>query len=203
MSEPQRDLSKYIEHIPEEDTTPTPRPRKPKPATREAADVEVEDSGATPLFEQTVTRLFGGDRVLWVIIVALLTISVLVVYSSTAKMAYSYASSITSTEFLKTQIGLILLGGVALVVTHRINSRVYQAISPWVWGAALAMTLAVYFTGSTICGTAVARFGCDEQAIANIDKNMANNNLFIFTTIFGNKYNKNSANIIRFLCHYI
>lgn len=155
MSEPQRDLSKYIEHIPEEDTTPTPRPRKPKSATKEeVADVEVEDSGATPLFEQTVTRLFGGDRVLWVIIVALLTISVLVVYSSTAKMAYSYASSITSTEFLKTQIGLILLGGVALVVTHRINSRVYQAISPWVWGAALAMTLAVYFTGSTINGAA-------------------------------------------------
>ena len=42
MSEPQRDLSKYIEHIPEEESTPTPRPRKPKPATKEeAADVEV------------------------------------------------------------------------------------------------------------------------------------------------------------------
>src|SRR5574344_2760711 len=31
----------------------------------------------------------AGDRVLWVIIVALIIISVLVVYSSTAKMAYN------------------------------------------------------------------------------------------------------------------
>lgn len=149
-----RDLSKYIEHIPEEDTPETkPQPQtKPRPARVE--EEPVEDSGATPLFEQTVTRLFGGDRVLWVIIAALLTISVLVVYSSTAKMAYSYTSSVSSTEFLKTQIGLILLGGVALIVTHRINSRVYQAISPWVWGAALVLTFAVYFTGSTINGAA-------------------------------------------------
>ena len=152
MSEPQRDLSKYIEHIPEEESTPAPR--KPKTEARSEEREPIEDCGATPLFEQAVTRLFGGDRVLWVIIVALLTISVLVVYSSTAKMAYSYASSITPTQFLKTQIGLILLGGVALVVTHRINSRFYQAISPWVWGAALVMTLAVYFTGSTINGAA-------------------------------------------------
>ena len=33
-------------------------------------------------------RLFTGDRVLWIIVAALAVISVLVVYSSTAKMAY-------------------------------------------------------------------------------------------------------------------
>ena len=42
-----------------------------------------------------------------------------------------------------------------------------------------------------------------KEMYANMDKNMTHNNLFIFVTIFGNKYNKNSANIIRFSHHYL
>ena len=51
----------------------------------------------------TIRSFFGGDKVLWVIITALMTISVLVVYSSTAKMAYNPRSAITTMQFLKTQ----------------------------------------------------------------------------------------------------
>ena len=56
---------------------------------------------------ETVKRLFGGDRVLWIIIIALMTISVLVVYSSTAKMAYMPSSGSSTTEFLHSQLGLL------------------------------------------------------------------------------------------------
>lgn len=100
-------------------------------------------------FVEVVKRLFGGDRVLWVIIIVLMTISVLVVYSSTAKMAYMPSSSTSPAEFLRFQL-LLLVGGVVLMFgTHRINSSVYRAVAVWAWLAALAMTAAVYFMGYT------------------------------------------------------
>lgn len=121
----------------------------------ESEEEQAEDEDAEPpILQQALSRFFGGDKVLWVIIIALLAISVLVVYSSTAKMAYSMDSSTSSTEFLKAQLGLILVGGVALLVTHRFNSRFFMAISPWVWGVALVLTAAVYFTGTTVNGAA-------------------------------------------------
>lgn len=100
-------------------------------------------------FVEVVKRLFGGDRVLWVIIIVLMTISVLVVYSSTAKMAYMPSSSTSPAEFLRFQL-LLLVGGVVLMFgTHRINSSVYRAVAVWAWLAALSMTAAVYFMGYT------------------------------------------------------
>ena len=50
-------------------------------AAEGTADAREGDEG--PRF-----RFFTGDRVLWIILAALAVISVLVVYSSTAKMAY-------------------------------------------------------------------------------------------------------------------
>ena len=48
-------------------------------------------------------RVFTGDRVLWIILVALAVISVLVVYSSTAKMAYDAHTARTTAHFLRQQ----------------------------------------------------------------------------------------------------
>lgn len=169
--EQKRDISKYIERVASPESSepvapsrekPAPKPRRrvsepeeQEPSPLSQGEPSAEESVAEePLFEQSVRRFFGGDRVLWVIIIALLTISVLVVYSSTAKMAYSSDSAISSTEFLRVQLGLIVLGGLAMLITHRINSRIYQKLSPFVWGVAVVMTLAVYFTGTTINGAA-------------------------------------------------
>lgn len=174
MTEPKKDISKYVQRIEEElpsevsaseESALSAEQPEPSEVDHEEYDEELPEQepqeqsaeSAEPhpsLFEHTIKRFFGGDRVLWVIIVALLTISVLVVYSSTAKMAYSANSSLSSGGFLKAQLALIVLSGGALFVAHRFNSRFYQTISPWVWGAALVMTLAVYFTGTTINGAA-------------------------------------------------
>ncbi len=54
-------------------------------------------------------RLFTGDRVLWIIVAALAVISVLVVYSSTAKMAYDAHTARTTAHFLRQQL-LLLVG---------------------------------------------------------------------------------------------
>lgn len=112
------------------------------------------DVGQESSFSDVVRRLFGGDRVLWVIIIALMTISVLVVYSSTAKMAYMPSSSTSPAEFLRAQLFYLLVGAVMLFCVHRINSRVYRYFAPLVWLVSVVMTLAVYFTDNTTNGAA-------------------------------------------------
>ncbi|MBR4995183.1 MAG: FtsW/RodA/SpoVE family cell cycle protein [Alistipes sp.] len=101
-----------------------------------------------------IKRLFGGDRVLWVIIIALMTISVLVVYSSTAKMAYNPRSAITTAEFLRSQLVLLAICIVALFVVHRINSTTYRRLTNVMWWISILLTAAVYFTGATTNGAA-------------------------------------------------
>ena len=53
-------------------------------------------------------KLITGDRVLWVIIVALAVISILVVYSSTAKMAYDAHTARSTAHFLRQQLMLLI-----------------------------------------------------------------------------------------------
>ncbi|MDE5694721.1 MAG: FtsW/RodA/SpoVE family cell cycle protein, partial [Alistipes sp.] len=59
-------------------------------------------------------RLFTGDRVLWIIVATLAVISVLVVYSSTAKMAYDAHTARTTAHFLRQQ--LFILGACLFVM---------------------------------------------------------------------------------------
>ena len=98
-------------------------------------------------FIEGVKRLFGGDRVLWVIVIALMVISLLVVYSSTAKMAYMPNSGSSTTAFLRKQ--LILLGGCmgVIFVTHRINSDIFRKCAKPVFWIAVGLTLAAHFIG--------------------------------------------------------
>ncbi|MBO5465495.1 MAG: FtsW/RodA/SpoVE family cell cycle protein [Alistipes sp.] len=103
---------------------------------------------------EVVARLFGGDRVLWVIIIALMIISVLVVYSSTAKMAYNPRSALTTASFLSSQLALLAICIVALFTVHRINSNTYRRFSLILWIVAIGLTAAVYFTGATTNGAA-------------------------------------------------
>lgn len=109
---------------------------------------EVADTPRESGLVETVNRLFGGDRVLWIIIIALMTISVLVVYSSTAKMAYMPSSGSSTTEFLHSQLGLLALCVVVLFAAHRFNSDFYRRLSYWAFFIAFGLTLAVYFVGT-------------------------------------------------------
>lgn len=95
----------------------------------------------------TLRRIFGGDKVLWVIIIALMAISLLVVYSSTAKMAYMPGSDSTTTAFLRKQLFLLVGCIICIVVCHRINSNFYRIFAkPFFW-LALGLTLAAHFIG--------------------------------------------------------
>ncbi len=97
---------------------------------------------------------FGGDKVLWVIIVALAIISVLVVYSSTAKMAYDDSAIRSTSQFLQQQIAMLIGGAVLILLTHRLNSQFFIKITPLVFYISLALTVSVYFMGNSTNGAA-------------------------------------------------
>ena len=99
-------------------------------------------------------KLITGDRVLWVIIVALAVISVLVVYSSTAKMAYDAHTARSTAHFLRQQLMLLLICVPLVIITHKINARIYNRLSLAAYAISILLTTAVYFIGATTNGAA-------------------------------------------------
>lgn len=93
------------------------------------------------------SRFFPGDKVLWIIIAVLAVISVLVVYSSTAKMAYDAHTARSTAKFLRDQLFVLCIAGAGLLLFHRINYGVYKRFSFWIYGAMLLLTVATYFIG--------------------------------------------------------
>ena len=71
-------------------------------------------------------RIFTGDRVLWIIIAALAVISVLVVYSSTAKMAYDAHTARSTAHFLRQQLEADRVAGDAILRRQQRLYRCYQ-----------------------------------------------------------------------------
>lgn len=111
--------------------------------------------------------LFAGDRVLWVIVAALVVISILVVYSSTAKMGYASGGGSRSAEgFLKQHlIVLLAICTPVVLVMHRINCKVYNRLALIAYLLSLGLTLIVPFIGSTTNGAArwISIFGFQFQ----------------------------------------
>ena len=103
---------------------------------------------------ELLRRGLTGDRVLWVIVFVLATVSVLVVYSSTAKMAYDAHTMRTTAHFLRQQLVILVFSLGVLLLVQRVNSRVYHKMARWVYYAGVALTAAVYFIGATTNGAA-------------------------------------------------
>ena len=151
------DYSKHIKHIDQEPA----EGQSAMPTDDVAVRPDMVESVNAPIpekaesgFVTTLKRLFGGDRVLWIIITALMIISVLVVYSSTAKMAYMPSSDSSPAEFLQKQ--LIMLGFCVLVMlgVHRLNSKVFGWLATPAFYISILLTLVAYFIGRTTNGAA-------------------------------------------------
>lgn len=112
------------------------------------------EAGANGRMETTKRRWFTGDKVLWVIVAVLAIISILVVYSSTAKMAYDPHTVRNTAHFLRQQLLILLVGLSLMLFTQRLNSRFYNQVAPWVFYLSLGLTLVVYFGKTDINGAA-------------------------------------------------
>lgn len=104
--------------------------------------------------EKPKFRLFTGDRVLWIIIAVLAVVSVLVVYSSTAKMAYDAHTARTTAHFLRQQLMILIVSLVVMVAVQKINCRIYNLLARPAYFLSVALTVAVYFIGATTNGAA-------------------------------------------------
>ncbi len=129
-----------------------PRADRRRTSTRRGAADDA--SAATAEAEEHPFRVFTGDRVLWIIIAALAVISILVVYSSTAKMAYDAHTLRSTSHFLRQQLMILVVSFGLLVAVHKINCRVYNYLSAPVYAVSVLLTVAVYFIGATTNGAA-------------------------------------------------
>lgn len=99
-------------------------------------------------------RIIEGDRTLWIIFAVLLVLSILVVYSSTAKMAYDITMDMTTTDSLRQQVMLVVMALPLIFIVHKIDYRVFRSLTPLMYYLFVALTLATYFVGSTTNGAA-------------------------------------------------
>lgn len=96
----------------------------------------------------TKVRLLKGDRVLWIIVPILLLLSILVVYSSVANLAYrTGGSNGTVGDLFFNHLMHIAAGVVALFFAYFMGSKVYYKLSIPIYVICLILTLLTYFIG--------------------------------------------------------
>ena len=93
-----------------------------------------------------LSRLFGGDKVLWIIFATLGIISLLVVYSSTTPQVYKYAEIDTWRELLA-QFRFIVVGLVIVWLVHMIDIKDYNRFARLLFGLSVVMMLLVFVPG--------------------------------------------------------
>ncbi|MBO7261915.1 MAG: FtsW/RodA/SpoVE family cell cycle protein [Alistipes sp.] len=96
------------------------------------------------------SRVFEGDRTLWIIFWVLIVISILVVYSSTAKMTYEVGSNMSLFDALQKQIMYVMMAIMLIFVVHKIDYKVYMRLSLILYIIFVVCTIATYFVGVNI-----------------------------------------------------
>lgn len=112
-----------------------------------------DNRGVDTTFESR--HIFEGDRTLWIIYAVLIIVSILVVYSSTAKMAYATTSHLTTTESLRQQIMYVLVMSLPIIyIAHKVNYNVYRYITRICYWTFVLLTIATYIVGVKTNGVA-------------------------------------------------
>ena len=96
-----------------------------------------------------LTKYFGGDRAIWLIILALSVVSLLSVYSATGTLAYKYHHGDT-THYLFRHFNLLFIGFVVLFVTHRIDYIWYKRIARFLIYFTIPLLLYTLIRGASL-----------------------------------------------------
>jgi cell division protein FtsW len=84
----------------------------------------------------------------------LIVISILVVYSSTAKMAYDITTDLSTTDSLRQQLMYVVMAIIIVFVTHKINYTTVRLLTPSFFWLFVFLTVLTYFIGDTTNGAA-------------------------------------------------
>lgn len=93
--------------------------------------------------------LFRGDRSLWIIIAVLCVVSMLVVYSATASMAYREVAGDTS-HYLFRQFRFIVLGFFIIMVVHWIDYKSYAKYARVLFNVSVVLVILAYVVGVSL-----------------------------------------------------
>lgn len=93
-----------------------------------------------------INRLFGGDRVLWIIFAFLSIFSLLVVYSSTASLAYAKYGGNTFHDLIF-QLGCVGVGFLIVVFFHLIDIEDYNRFAKITFIISLIFMALIYVPG--------------------------------------------------------
>lgn len=93
--------------------------------------------------------LFRGDRSLWIIIAVLCVVSMLVVYSATASMAYREVAGDTS-HYLFRQFRFIVLGFFIIMVVHWIDYKSYAKYARALFNISVVLVILAYVVGVSL-----------------------------------------------------
>ncbi|MEG1634237.1 MAG: FtsW/RodA/SpoVE family cell cycle protein [Rikenellaceae bacterium] len=102
-------------------------------------------------FKEKISKVAGGDRTLWMVIIWLMFASVLVVYSSTASLAYAKNDGQTTT-YLISQIKFAIFGLLTVFLIHLINYQFYFRHGRVIFKIALIMMALTFVIGVEING---------------------------------------------------
>lgn len=93
--------------------------------------------------------LFRGDKPLWIIVAALFLVSLLVVYSATAAMAYREVDGNTS-YYLFRQARFIMIGFFVIIVVHWIDYRYYARYAKALFKVSVILVVLAYLVGISL-----------------------------------------------------
>ena len=93
-------------------------------------------------------QLLRGDRVMWTIIGVLMVLSLLVVYSSAAKMGYMPGTGGSTFSFLRKHLFTLIGTTVVMFTTYCMSCRRYHYLSWAAYWGSFILTLLVYVMGS-------------------------------------------------------
>ena len=96
-----------------------------------------------------LTKYLGGDRAIWLIILALSVVSLLSVYSATGTLAYKYHHGDT-THYLFRHFNLLFIGFIVLFVTHRIDYIWYKRIARFLIYLTIPLLLYTLMRGASL-----------------------------------------------------
>lgn len=112
-----------------------------------ASEASKRAKGVKPEEILPSSRIFEGDRTLWIIFTVLLVISILVVYSSMAKMTYDATLKMSLFDALQKQV-VFVIGAVMLIfIVHKIDYKVYMRWTYLFYLICIICTVATYFIG--------------------------------------------------------
>lgn len=98
------------------------------------------------MLKKFFAKYFKGDRVVWAVLIALMLFSLLAVYSSVGRLAYTKMSGNT-TYFLVRHAKFLFLGFVITYIVHRIPYRYFSGLAKYLFYVAVPLLLLTLLVG--------------------------------------------------------